>query len=47
MLLAPIYAIMQQVKLLGGVEKIHDKFANLFGMKEPFHLITLENCFKV
>jgi len=38
---------MQQTKILGGIEKLHDKFANCFGMKEQFHLITLENCFKV
>ena len=47
MALGPLYALTQQTKILGGIEKVHDKFANWFVMKEPFHLITLENCFKV
>lgn len=47
LVLSPIYALLQQTKLLGGVPLVHKKFEALFRFREPFHLLTLENCFKV
>lgn len=43
---AAFYTFGQWWKVLGGVERVHEKFAHNVGLKEPFHLLTLENCFK-
>lgn len=45
--LGPLYAILQQTKLLSAVDPIYRKFEEWFEMREPFHLLTVENCFKV
>ena len=45
--LGPVYAILQQTKLLSAVDPVYRKFEDMFGMREPFHLVTAENCFKV
>ena len=38
--------LLQQTKTLGGIQRVHKKFETMFNYREPFHLVTLENCFK-
>ena len=45
--LGPLYAFLQQVKCLSAFDTIYHRFEDLFSMREPFHLLTVENCFKV
>jgi hypothetical protein len=39
--------LLQQVKLLSGLEGIHKRFSERVGYDERFALMTLEGCFKV
>lgn len=39
--------LLQQIKLLGGIDKVHSCFTGLYSKNEPFALMTIENCFKV
>jgi len=45
--LGPLYAFLQQIKCLSAFDTIYHKFEELFTMRESFHLLTIENCFKV
>jgi hypothetical protein len=44
---APIYAVLQQFKLLSGIEILHKKFSIETHFDEKYPLMTLEGCFKV
>jgi hypothetical protein len=33
--------------VLGGLELVHKKFEAMFDYREPFRMMTIENCFKV
>ena len=39
--------ILQQTKLLSGIETIHKKFTELTDFDEKFNMLTLEGCFKI
>jgi disulfide bond formation protein DsbB len=45
--LGPLYAVLQQLKLLASVDAIFRKFEEWFINREPFKLVTIENSFKV
>ena len=45
--LGPVYAALQQTKILATFDGVYRWFEELFEMREPFHLLTIENCFKV
>ncbi len=47
MCLGPLYAVLQQLKLLASVDAIFRKFEEWFINREPFKLVTIENSFKV
>ena len=38
--LGPLYALLQQLKVLSAIDPIYLKFEDWFGMREPFHLVT-------
>lgn len=42
----PLYTLGQWTKLLSASTTVYRRFEDCFGMREPFHLVTLENCFK-
>lgn len=39
--------ILQQMKILSGLEGVHKRFSERVGYDERFALMTLEGCFKV
>jgi len=46
-LVAPVYALLQYLKLLGAFEGVHGFFLERFRVRENVKLVSLENCFKV
>jgi hypothetical protein len=47
LLLSPLFMVLQQVKVLSGIESVHKKHSELAGYDEQFNLMTLEGCFKI
>jgi len=45
--LAPLFMILQQVKVLSGFESVHAWFGKIFGYSESYHLLSMENTFKL
>jgi hypothetical protein len=45
--ISPVYAVLQYLKLLGTFERVHEWFILKFKVKENIKLVSLENCFKI
>ena len=45
--MAPLYLLLQQLKLLSGIERVHKKFSQCCGYDEKLNLMTMEGNFKV
>ncbi len=43
----PVFALLEYLKLLPGIERLHDFFSYLFSMTDKHKLLTIENCYKV
>lgn len=47
LVLAPLFMILQQAKVLSGFEGVHAWFGRIFGYSDSYHLLSLENTFKL
>jgi hypothetical protein len=47
LLATPVFAILEYLKILPGIERLHDFFSYLFSMNEKHKLLTIENCYKL
>lgn len=46
-LATPIFAVLEYLKLLPGIERFHDLFSYIFSFNEKHKLMTIENCYKI
>jgi len=44
---APVYMVLQQLKLLSGIEFIHKRFCESAGYNDGYNMMTLEGCFRI
>jgi len=43
----PLYTFLSYFKLLGGIEKVNERFVGALRFSEKFPLLSIENCYKI